>query len=105
MRASAGTSVVTAVNQAVMRPMEIDTDENGRFQADLAKGVWLFSSRSFRSSRAVDVQGDRMEITIGEEAGGCGAVIHSSKPIDSLWFLAKVMERYPVAHISEREAA
>ncbi|MFT3707981.1 MAG: carboxypeptidase-like regulatory domain-containing protein [Archangium sp.] len=86
-------SVVTAVNQAVMRPMEIDTDENGRFQADLAKGVWLFSSRSFRSSRAIDIQGDRMEITIGEEAGGCGAVIHSSKPIDSLWFLAKVMER------------
>jgi hypothetical protein len=86
-------SVVTAVNQAVMRPMEIDTDENGRFQADLARGVWLFSSRAFRSARAIDVQGERMEITLGEEAGACGAVVHSSKPIDSLWFLAKTMER------------
>lgn len=86
-------SVVTAVNQAVLRPMELDTDENGRFQADLARGVWLFSSRSFRSSKAIDVQGDRMEITIGEDPGACGAIIHSTKPIDSLWFLSRPMER------------
>lgn len=85
-------SVVTAVNQSVLRPLELDTDENGRFQAELARGVWLFSSRSFRASKAIEVTGERMEITIGEEAGACGAIIHAEKPIDSVWFLARPMQ-------------
>lgn len=84
-------SVVTATNQLVMRPLELDTDQNGNFQVDLARGVWLFSSRAFRTAKAVDVQGERLEITIGEESGACGAVVHATRPIDSLWFLARTM--------------
>lgn len=86
-------SIVTAASSTAMRPQEIDTDEQGRFTVELARGVWMFSSRSFRSARAIEVQGDRMEVTIGEDAGQCGAIIHAAKPIESVWFLSRTMEK------------
>ena len=78
---------VTATSRTTQRPIELDTDENGRFQMDLPQGVWLFSTRFNRVLRAIDVRGARMEITLGEEAGACGLSLRSSKPIDAVWLL------------------
>ncbi len=78
---------VTAVSRVTTRPMEIATDENGRFEFDLPQGVWLFSTRFNRVQRAIDVRGPKMEVTLGEEAGACGISLRSSRPIDALWLL------------------
>lgn len=82
---------VTATSRLTQRPIELDTDENGRFQMDLPQGVWLFSTRFNRVQRAIDVRGARMEVTLGEEAGACGLSLRSSKPIDALWLLTVPM--------------
>ncbi|MDP2272175.1 MAG: hypothetical protein Q8K32_15670 [Archangium sp.] len=82
---------VTAVSRVTTRPMEIDTDENGRFEFDLPQGVWLFSTRFNRVQRAIDVRGPKMEVTLGEEAGACGISLRSSKPIDAVWLLTVPM--------------
>ncbi len=82
---------VTATNRVTTRPMEIDTDENGRFELDLPQGVWMFSTRSNRVQRAIDVRGPKMEVTLGEEAGACGISLRSSRPIDALWLLTVPM--------------
>ncbi len=82
---------VTAVSRVTTRPMEIDTDENGRFEFDLPHGVWLFSTRLNRVQRAIDVRGPKMEVTLGEEAGACGISLRSSKPIDAVWLLTVPM--------------
>ena len=78
---------MTATSRITQRPIELDTDENGRFQLDLPQGVWLFSTRFNRVQRAIDVRGARMEVTLGEEAGACGLSLRSSKPIDAVWLL------------------
>lgn len=78
---------VTATSRNTQRPMEIDTDETGHFQLELSQGVWIFSTRSNRAGRSIDVKGDRMEITLGETPGSCSAVVRSTKPIDGIWFL------------------
>ncbi|MDP1828488.1 MAG: carboxypeptidase-like regulatory domain-containing protein [Archangium sp.] len=87
-------TLVTATSRVTQRPIEIDTDEKGRFQLDLPQGVWLFSTRFNRVQRAIDVRGERMEVTLGEEAGACGLSLHSSKPIDAIWLLTVPMENY-----------
>ncbi len=84
-------TLVTASSRTTQRPIELDTDENGRFQMDLPQGVWLFSTRSNRVQRAIDVRGARIEITLGEEAGACGLSLRSSKPIDAIWLLTVPM--------------
>jgi hypothetical protein len=78
---------VSAVSRDNSRPIEIDTDENGRFQLELSQGIWMFSSRSNRAARAVDVKGDRLELTLGDDASACSAVVRSTKTIDAVWFL------------------
>jgi protocatechuate 3,4-dioxygenase beta subunit len=82
---------VTATNRTTQRPIELDTDENGRFQLDLPQGVWLFSTRSNRVQRAIDVRGPRLEVTLGEEPGACGLSVRSSKNIDAIWLLTVPM--------------
>lgn len=82
---------VNASSRMTQRPIEIDTDENGRFQLDLPQGVWIFSTRSNRVMRAVDVKGDHMELTLGEEAGACGLSLRSDKPIDAVWLLTTAL--------------
>lgn len=82
---------VSASSRMTQRPIEIDTDENGRFQLDLPQGVWIFSTRSNRVMRAVEVRGERMEVTLGEEAGACGLALRSSRPIDAVWLLTSTM--------------
>ena len=84
-------TLVTATSRLNQRPLEIDTDEKGLFQMDLAQGVWLFSTRFNRVQRAIDVRGDRLEVTLGEEAGACGLSLHSSKTIDAIWLLTAPM--------------
>lgn len=83
------TTLVSATSKSTPRPVEIETDAQGKFQLELARGVWLFSSRSFRTARAVDVTGDRLELTIGEESSACGAVLVADKPIDTVWVLSR----------------
>ncbi len=83
---------VTVTSRITQRPIEIDTDENGGFQLDLPQAVWVFSTRFNRVQRSIDVRGDRMEITLGEEAGACGLSLRSSKPIDAIWLLAGPMQ-------------
>ena len=82
---------VTATSRVTQRPIEIDTDEKGRFQLDLPQGVWLFSTRFNRVQRAIEVRGERLEVTLGEEAGACGLSLRSSKPIDAIWLLTVPM--------------
>jgi hypothetical protein len=82
---------VTATSRLNQRPIEIDTDEKGLFQLDLPQGVWMFSTRFNRVQRAIDVRGDRLEVTLGEEAGACGLSLRSSKPIDAIWLLTVPM--------------
>lgn len=81
-------TLVRATNVTANNGQEVDTDENGRFQLELSQGVWLFATRSNRLTRSVEVSGERMELTLGEQSGQCGAVVRSSRLIDGLWFLA-----------------
>ena len=84
--------MVTATSRITQRPVEIDTDENGHFQMDLPQGVWLFSTRFNRVQRAIEIRGERQEVTLGEEPGACGLSLHSSKPIDAIWLLTVPIE-------------
>lgn len=82
-------TMVTATSKGSPRAVEIETDTQGKFQLELARGVWLFSSRSFRTARAVELAGDRLELTLGEDASSCGAVLVAEKPMDSVWVLSR----------------
>ncbi len=81
-------TLVTATSLGAPRPQEFNTDENGRFEVDLSQGLWVFTTRANRLSRGVEVRGERLELTLGEEPGSCGAVVRSTKVIDGLWFLS-----------------
>jgi hypothetical protein len=83
------TTLVMATSKSTPRPVEIQTDAQGTFQLELARGIWLFSSRSFRTARAVEVTGDRLEVTIGEDSSACGAVLLADKPIEAVWVLSR----------------
>lgn len=90
-----GTHVVGRVSGAPRRTVvtitgeranqELTTDAEGRFETDLAEATWVFGTRSSRITRAYDVKGDRMEITLAGSAGECGLVVHAREPIDGLW--------------------
>ncbi len=67
------------------RPINLDTDAEGRFEGDVPQGVWVFSARSNRVQRTVEVKGAYMEITLGEDPGSCGFVATADVPIEAMW--------------------
>ncbi|MFZ5443206.1 MAG: carboxypeptidase regulatory-like domain-containing protein [Myxococcota bacterium] len=87
-------TLVRATSATTSTSQEVDTDEAGRFQLELPHGVWLFATRANRLTRSVEVAGERLELTLGEQAQ-CGAIVRSSKLIDGLWFLPGKSEGGP----------
>lgn len=79
---------VTAISREFPKPMQFDTDVDGRFDGTLAQGVWLFSARSSRAQRNVDVKGARVEVVLGDAPGTCGFTATADGPIDNVWLMA-----------------
>ncbi|HEY1087026.1 MAG TPA: carboxypeptidase-like regulatory domain-containing protein, partial [Archangium sp.] len=81
-------TVVTAMSAVAQTPMETESDASGRFQLELAPGVWRFSTRFNRVQRSIEIGSESIEITLGEESGSCGLVVQSSRSIDSVWLFS-----------------
>lgn len=64
-----------------------ETDANGRFERELPSGTWLFIARASRVQRVVDLQGNRAEVVLGDERGGCGMTVSATLPINTLWLV------------------
>ncbi|MGV3621649.1 MAG: carboxypeptidase regulatory-like domain-containing protein, partial [Archangium sp.] len=80
---------VTALSRDFPKPMLFETDVDGRFEATLAQGIWLFSARSSRAQRTVDVKGARIEVVLGDAPGTCGFTATASAALDNVWLMAK----------------
>lgn len=81
-------TAVTAMSAISQSPMETESDASGRFQFELAPGVWRFSTRFNRVQRSIEIGSEAIEITLGEESGSCGLVVQSSRAIESVWLFS-----------------
>lgn len=66
------------------RAVELETDESGRFEFDLAQGVWSFAVRGVAGDRVIEVRGARLEVVLGDDGSGCGFVASSTGDISQL---------------------
>ncbi len=75
------TTVSVAEPSAPSAMQELETDGEGRFEVSLPAGVWTFTPRTDRVSRAFDVRGERLELVLGDEASSCGLHVTAPEPI------------------------
>lgn len=69
------------------RAVELETDEAGRFEAELAQGLWLFAARGVAAERVIELRGDRQEVTLGDDGTRCGLVVTAPGLITQLLVL------------------
>lgn len=73
------------------RAVELDTDEAGRFEVELAQGLWLFTTRGAAGERTLELRGDRQEVTLGDDGTGCGLVLSATGLVAQLLLLPGVV--------------
>jgi hypothetical protein len=81
-------TLVSARHSTLQRPVEVETDDGGRFTLELPRGIWALSTRLNSVARNVDARGPRVEVVLGEEPASCDVTLRARTRIDHVWLFA-----------------